>query len=143
MSTGGPISIGGHTSTGGLATIKATGRPKSTFYKWKPLVELKIIDAHQFHFYVQNNDDSAELLSKVKETLIEENYVEIAKDMRRKLTPFEKEMIGFCVWYFDNYYALYLKYLQLNLNCSILMTKKRTMFKISDSFGSVSTIDTT
>ena len=80
-----------------IDAIKATGCPKSTFYKWKPLAELKIIDADQFHFYVQNNDDPAELLSKVKETLTEENYVEIAKDMRRKLTPFEKEMIGFCV----------------------------------------------
>ena len=83
MSTGGPISTGGHTSTGGLATIKATGRPKSTFYKWKPLAELKIIDVHQFHFFVQNNNDPAELLSEVKETLTEENYVEIAKDMKR------------------------------------------------------------
>ena len=84
MSTGGPISTGGLTSTGGLATIKATGRPKSTFYKWKPLAELRIIDAHQSHFYVQNNDDPAELLSNViKETLTEENYVEIVKDMRR------------------------------------------------------------
>ena len=35
------------------------------------------------------------------------------------------------------------KYLQLNLDYSIITPKKRTMFKISDSFWSVSTIDTT
>ena len=61
-----------------------------------------------------------------------------------KRTPFEEEKLAF-VWYFDNYYAQFLKYLQLNLDYLIITTKKCNLFKFSDtdSFLSDSTSDTT
>ena len=65
--------------------IKATGLPKSTFYKWKPVAEMKIIDVDQFtHFLETNMDkDATGLLNMCKLTLVEELYVGIAKDMRK------------------------------------------------------------
>ena len=43
----------------------------------------------------------------------------------------KKKWLAF-VWYFDNYYALFLKYLQLNLDYSIIATEKCTLFKVSE-----------
>ena len=64
---------------------KATGLPKSTFYKWKPVAEMKIIDVDQFtHFLETNMDkDVTGLLNMCKLTLVEELYVGIAKNMRK------------------------------------------------------------
>ena len=71
-------------------TLKANGVPKSTFYKWKALAELKILDSEQFRALEKMySEDSNGLLKHAKETLQEDLYVEQAKELRKK-----KELLG-------------------------------------------------
>ena len=72
---------------GGIIAValKANGVPKSTFYKWKALAELKILDPLQFRALEEMySEDSNGLLKHVKETLQEDLYVEQAKELRKK-----------------------------------------------------------
>ena len=72
---------------GGIIAVmlKANGVPKSTFYKWKALAELKILDPLQFRALEEMySEDSNELLRHVKETLQKDLYVEQAKELRKK-----------------------------------------------------------
>ena len=54
--------------------------PKSTFYKWKAVAEMEIIDVYQLNHFQENNDnkDATKLLKVCKVTLMEELFVEIA-----------------------------------------------------------------
>ncbi len=63
--------------------IKNTGLPKSTFYKWKPIAELKIMDADQFRYHEEDHADPAVLLMSCKATTLEERYLNLAKEMRK------------------------------------------------------------
>ena len=65
--------------------IKASSLPKSTFYKWKVVAEMKIIDVDQFNHFQENNNnkDATELLKVCKVTLMEELFVGIAKDLKK------------------------------------------------------------
>ena len=49
--------------------IKAAGFPKSTFYKWKPLAELRVVDFYQFCLLQDNNDIPSDLLVSCKTAL--------------------------------------------------------------------------
>ena len=64
--------------------ITATGTKKSTFYKWKPIAEIKIIDEAQFTNIMDQGREAADLLKDCKEILAEEMYSEIHKEMKKK-----------------------------------------------------------
>ena len=64
--------------------ITATGTKKSTFYKWKPIAEIKIIDEAQFSNIMDQGREAADLLKDCKEILAEEMYSEIHKEMKKK-----------------------------------------------------------
>jgi hypothetical protein len=64
--------------------IKTVGIAKSTFYKWKALAELKIMDPDQYHaleVLAQNNPSI--LLMSCKATVLEDTYSQIADGMRK------------------------------------------------------------
>ena len=78
---------------------------------------------------IHNNFDLAELLNKYTETLTEENYSEIAKDIRRGGLLLKKRWLDFVcdisILHDKSIlnYAIFLTYLQLNHDYLIITSK--------------------
>lgn len=63
--------------------IKSTGTAKSTFYKWRPVAELKIMDPDQLNLFMQSDDDTVDILQCCKKHWLKKQFLDIAKEMRR------------------------------------------------------------
>ncbi|KAL5250465.1 hypothetical protein ACHWQZ_G016258 [Mnemiopsis leidyi] len=63
--------------------IKRTGIAKSTFYEWKPIAELKIVDGDRFRYFLELEEDATILLRSCKKTL-SEDYTTLMQEMRKE-----------------------------------------------------------
>ena len=63
--------------------IRSTGYPVSTFYKWRALAEVKIMDAEVYGSLESSTTDGMQLLNRCKEFLAREELTVTAATMRR------------------------------------------------------------
>ena len=60
-----------------------TGLLKSTFYKWKPVAEMKIVDTAQHRYFVEAHENPADVLNSCRTAMKEEQYLQISREMRK------------------------------------------------------------
>ena len=63
--------------------VRSAGLPKSTFYKWKPVAEMKIVDANQYKLLEDVHGENLNaFLNSCKITLQDKTYTEMINEMR-------------------------------------------------------------
>ena len=65
--------------------IIAAGMKKTTFYRWRPLAEMKLVDSTQYSAFLNGNPHQLPAVAEMcKKTLTEHIYSDIARQMRKK-----------------------------------------------------------
>ena len=66
-----------------LDALKLLGMARSTFYKWKPVAELKILDPQRFHHFQETyQSDSVLVLAACKTAMSEHRLSSRARELR-------------------------------------------------------------
>ena len=66
-----------------MDAVKSTGLARSTFYKWKAVAELRIVDPGLYRQLEETSSCAHTLLRRCKMSLVKEMYAPLLKDMRR------------------------------------------------------------
>ena len=62
--------------------LKCLGMARSTFYKWKPVAELKILDPERFQRFQEIYSDSVGILAACKTAIGDRRFSSRARDLR-------------------------------------------------------------
>ncbi|XP_063689157.1 zinc finger protein 711-like [Bolinopsis microptera] len=67
--------------------LKCMGMPRSSFYKWKPVAELKILDPERFQQFQEIYSDSVGILAACKTAIGDRRFSSRARDLRGQGKP--------------------------------------------------------